>query len=215
MITTLISLPYEIARRPVVAVGGGLTGLLPESAPPRVAFEKAVGSADQLAGLLLRNGEIAQRGADRLERSARLAAAAKLERKAATKKANARDTLEAGHEKAERERERAEETLVEGLEEADAVELQAKRDARAAARKAAAEKKTAADREASAKRSSAQQRRTRTARSAAAQEKTAQHRASAEIKEARENQQAAAEARKDADRLEELTETKKTERKQS
>ena len=56
MISTLISLPYELTRRPLVAVGERLTGRLRTDAAPRVYLDKAIGSADRLAGNLLRNG---------------------------------------------------------------------------------------------------------------------------------------------------------------
>lgn len=214
MISTLISLPYELTRRPLVAVGEGLTGRLPEDAAPRLYLDKAIGSADRLAGSLLHNDEIARRGTDRLERSAGLAKAATLERKAETKRAQARETQAAGRKKAESQRTAAQETLTHGLDEADAVEAQAKRDARAAATKAASAKKAAANREASAKKSAADQRRARADQVASAKEKSAQRRAASELEEARDNQSAAADARKDADRLEELTEAKKAERRQ-
>lgn len=215
MISTLISLPYELARRPIVAIGEGLTSRLHEDAAPRVFLDRAIGSADQFAGILLRNGQIAQRGADRLQRSTGLAQAASFERKAEAKRERAREIRAEGHQKAEAQREDARTSLERGLEEADVVEAQGKRDARTAARKAATTKKAAADRAASARKSTAEQRRARTDRSAANQEKAAQRRAASELKEAREDQQAAADSRKDADRLEQLTEAKKAERDRS
>ena len=215
MISTLISLPYELTRRPLVAVSEGLTGRLREDAAPRVYLDKAIGSADRLAGSLLRNDEIAQRGTDRLERTAGLAEAATLERKAQAKREQARATQSAGRKKAQTQRKAAQETLAHGLDEADAVEAQAKRDARTAATKAAAAKKAAANREASKKKSAAEQRRARTEKVASAKEQAAQRQAAAELQDARDNQKAAADARKDAERLEQLTAAKKAERQSS
>ena len=215
MISTLISLPYELTRRPLVAVGDGLAGRLREDAAPRVYLDKAIGSADRLAGALLHNGKIAQRGTDRLERSAGLAQAATLERKAEAKRDQARTTQAAGRRKAEDQRQAAEEKLAHGLDEADAVEAQGKRDARAAATKTASAKKAAANQQASTKKSAADQRRARAEKAASAKEKAAQRQASAELEEARDNQETAADARKDANRLKDLTEAKKTERRRT
>ncbi|HJQ07251.1 MAG TPA: hypothetical protein VJ872_17505 [Nocardioides sp.] len=215
MISTLISLPYELTRRPIVAVGDGLTHRLREDATPRVFVDWAIGSADRLAGILLRDPAIARRGVDRIDRSAGLAEAARLERKADGKRDAARATQEAWRAKAQDQREAAQETVARGLDEADAVEAHTKHDARVAATNAATAKKAAADREASRKRSAARERRERAAEVAAAKEKVAQHHATAELEEARRDEAAAAEARKDADRLEELTDAKKAERRHS
>lgn len=212
MISTFISLPYELTRRPLVAVGEGLTGRLREDAAPRVYLDKAIGSVDRLAGNLLRNEDIAQRGTDRLQRSAGLAQAATLERKAEANREQARATQAAGRQKAEEQRKAADETLAHGLDEADAVQARTKRDARAAATRAASAKKAAANREASTTKSAADQRRARADQAASAKEKAAQRQAAAEVQDARDNQEVAAGARKDADRLEELTEGKKVER---
>ena len=73
MTHTLISLPYELARVPLVLVDNAVAKRLPESSRSRVTLDRAIGSADRLAGALLRNGDIAQRGTDRLRRSADLA----------------------------------------------------------------------------------------------------------------------------------------------
>lgn len=215
MISTLISLPYEIARRPLVAVGEGLTGRLREDTAPRVIVEKAIGSADWLAGNLLGNPAIARRGVDRLGRSAGLAEAATLERRAEAKRDAARSTQEAGRRQARQQHEEAQETVARGLDEADAVEAQGKRNARAAATKSATAKKTAADQEAARRKSAAEQRRARADQVASATERVAQHQASSELEEARSEEAAATAARKDADRLEDLTDAKKARRRRS
>jgi hypothetical protein len=91
MISTVIALPYEIARFPLVRLDTGLSGL-PQTNGARVALDRAIGTSDQLAGALLRNSAIAERGADRDKQQARAAttrtAAAK--KAAATKRATAR-----------------------------------------------------------------------------------------------------------------------------
>ena len=68
MISTVIALPYELARLPLVVLDTGLSAL-PETSAPRVTLDRAIGMSDKLAGAVLRNGAIAKRGADRIERS--------------------------------------------------------------------------------------------------------------------------------------------------
>ncbi|MEP7088497.1 MAG: hypothetical protein ABI776_00210 [Nocardioidaceae bacterium] len=79
MISTVIALPYEIARLPLVLVDHRLSDRLPETSGPRLTLDRTIGSVDKLAGTLLGNRDIAQRGADRLERSDKLMTAARLE----------------------------------------------------------------------------------------------------------------------------------------
>ena len=68
MISTLIALPYEIARLPIALVDKNLTDRLPATSGTRVGLDRAIGGADRVAGALLGNRSIAQRGADRLHR---------------------------------------------------------------------------------------------------------------------------------------------------
>src|SRR3954454_22244170 len=82
MISTLITLPYELARLPLVLVDNGLSDRLPETSGPRVTLDRAIGSVDKLAGTLLHNRDIARRGADRIERTEKLLKAASLEQEA-------------------------------------------------------------------------------------------------------------------------------------
>lgn len=61
MISTLVSLPYEIARFPLALVDSRLSDRLPEASTPRVTLDRALGSADKIAGKLTGNRDIAQR----------------------------------------------------------------------------------------------------------------------------------------------------------
>ena len=82
MISTIIALPYEIARLPLVVLDTGLSAL-PETSAPRVVVDRALGMSDKVAGTVLRNGGLAKRGSDRLERTEKLQSAARLEQEAA------------------------------------------------------------------------------------------------------------------------------------
>src|SRR3954451_3097280 len=100
MISTLIALPYELARLPLVIVDNGLFDRLPETSGPRVTLDRAIGSVDKLAGTLLGNRDIARRGADRIERTEKLLTAASLEREAVTRREQARERAAAGRREA-------------------------------------------------------------------------------------------------------------------
>ncbi|MCW2842634.1 MAG: hypothetical protein JWN22_550, partial [Nocardioides sp.] len=66
MISRLITLPYELARLPLLVVDSTLSDRLPETSGPRVTLDRTIGSADKIAGALLGNRDLARRGADRL-----------------------------------------------------------------------------------------------------------------------------------------------------
>ena len=65
MIRTLIALPYELARLPLAIVDRNVADRLPETSASRVTLDRAIGSVDRVAGAVLRNEDIARRGADR------------------------------------------------------------------------------------------------------------------------------------------------------
>src|SRR3712207_6409990 len=90
MISTLIALPYELARKPLAAADAKLSDRLPENVGNRIGW--ALGSADKVAGTLLANPEIAERGAERVERATKLLTAAKLERQALARREQADQT---------------------------------------------------------------------------------------------------------------------------
>ena len=214
MIRTVIALPYELARLPLVLADNRLSGRQPATSGPRLTLDRAIGSADKVAGAVLGNRTIARRGAERVERSDKLVAAARLEQQAAQQREQATQTARAGSRKATQQRKAAQETASSGLDEAAVAEVRGKQEAKAKAAKAAAAKKAAATKRAATRTDSAQQRRKRATTAAATRKKAAQRKAKAERDDARKTEKAAAETRADADRLEALTEAKKQERKQ-
>ena len=215
MISQLISLPYKAARLPLAVADKALGDRLSESSAPRVALDRTIGSADKIAGSVLRNQVIAQQGADRLERSSKLLTAARLEEQADARHEQARETAVTGSREAAQKRRAAQERIAEGVDEADTLEARGKQQAEQQASKAAADKKAAADRRASARRTGADQRKKSADSAASAKTKVAQRKANQELDDARESKQSAAEARSDAERLEDLTEAKKQARKKS
>ena len=85
MISTVIALPYELVRLPLTILDASLSGLS-ETSGPRVTLDRAIGTSDKLAGAVLRNGGIAKRGAERIDRSHMLVSAARLEQEAAARR---------------------------------------------------------------------------------------------------------------------------------
>ncbi|KAA1426003.1 hypothetical protein [Nocardioides antri] len=212
-LSSLIALPYELARMPVVLVDDRLATRLSEDSVPRVALDRVIGSADKIAGSLLHNQDIAQRGADRIERSSKLATAARLEQEATARRERAEETLVSGRQEAAQKREAARDRVTSGLAEAEAVEARGKQDAKARAAREAKAKKAASDERAAKRAATIEEREDRVESAADTKKKAAQREARSELDEARESRKSAADARADAERLSDLTKAKKQERK--
>jgi hypothetical protein len=212
MISTLIALPYELARLPLVLVDETLAERLPDTSVPRTTLDRTLGSADKLAGAVLSNRAIAERGAERLERSQKLRAAARREAEAKTARKEARQAGAAGRDQVAQKRAEARERVTSGLQEAEATEVKARQEAKARAAKTASTRKTAADQRATGRKSAAEKRK-QTVESAAETKKTAaQRKAKAERDDARRAGTSASRERADAERLSDLADAKKRER---
>jgi hypothetical protein len=195
MIRTLIAMPYEIARLPLVIVDNSLTRRLPETSVARMTLDRTIGSADKLAGTLIGDRVLAKRGTDRIDHAEKVRTAARLEQEA------------------EQKREQAKERAVSGLDEADVAEARGKHQAKAAATRTASAKQAAADKRAEERVSVVEQRKERVETAAQSKKRAAQQRAQAELETARETRVSAAETRQDAERLDDLVEAKKASRK--
>lgn len=213
-LSTVIALPYEVARLPLTVADKALGGRLSQTSPPRVILDRTIGSADKLAGSLLGNADLAQRGADRVERTEKLVTAARLEKEAQARRQEAAQGTDSAREEAARKRRAAKERASSGLVEADAAEARGKQEAKERAARVASEKKAEADRRAANRTATVEARKEKVESAAESKRKRAAAAAKAELDDARETQQAAAEARSDAERLDDLTEVKKRERKQ-
>jgi hypothetical protein len=214
MISTVVAIPYEIARLPLALVDSTLSNKLPETSAPRVALDRALGSADRLAGRLTGNRGIAERGAQRLHNLDKVMTAARLEQEASAKRERADETLREGRQQAARKRSAAQDRIAAAPEKAESVERRAKQQAKLEARTAAAAAKESADEQAVKVLESAEQQEARKKAAAAARRKAAQRRAKAKADEARADEQSAVEARAEADRLDDLAEAKKQDRTQ-
>jgi hypothetical protein len=214
MISTLVALPYEIARLPLALVDSTLSDRLPETSAPRVTLDRALGSADKLAGRLTGNSSIAQRGTERLDRLDKRVTAARLEQDAAAKREKADATFAQGRQQAATKRSAAKERVASAPDKAEAAEVRGKQEAKLQARATATAKKKSADERAVKVVETAEQQQKRKEAAAEARRKAAQRRAKAKADQARETEESAAEARSDAERLSDLTEAKKQERQQ-
>lgn len=210
--STLIALPYEVARFPLATLDRRLTHRLAEGSAPRLRIDRAVGSVDQLAGAVLHNDDIARRGAERIDRSARLAEAVRLEAEAEAARQAAHDLAVAGREKAARKRDAAARKIASAPAEAERTEERGKQRAAASAAKEAAAKKAAAAKQAADRSEAVEQRKRRVDADAERTAKAARDEVAAQLRDAKESKKAAAEAREDAKVLDDLTEAKKQDR---
>ena len=215
MIRTLIAMPYEFARLPLVIIDNGLSSRLPETSGARMTLNRAIGSADKVAGALIGDREIAKRGTDRIEHSDKVRTAARLEQEAATHREQARVRAATGTQKAAQKRQAAHTRAISGLDEANIAEARGKQQARATAAKTASARKAAADKRAANSTATIEQRKERVTTAAEAKKRAAERRAKTQTGDARETKQTAAQARADARQLGKLTAVKKQERKQN
>ncbi|AWB91504.1 hypothetical protein [Aeromicrobium chenweiae] len=211
-ISTLIALPYELARLPLATIDHRLSSRLPETSRPRTTLDRAIGTADKIAGAALHNDKIAARGADRIDRTEKLLKAERLDEQAEARRAEAQVVAETGRRQAARERQAAARQAASAPTEAKKAEDKSKRQAAARASATETKKKAAADRTAAQRTETVEQRKKRVAQAAEAKKAAARREAKAELDDARESKQSAAEARSDAEALSDLTEAKKQDR---
>ncbi len=214
MISTLIALPYELARLPLIAVDQRLSRRLPETSLTRSTLNQAIGSADKFAGTLLHNSQIVNRGADRIKRSDNLVEAVRLEDQADIQRQVARDAVESTSQQAAQQREDAAKRVAAGVAEAKKTETAGKQQAATNAKKAAEAKKARANKKAAKRTETVAQRKKRVDAAAEAKKNAARDEAKAGLADARKSKEAAAESLHDAEILSALTDAKKNERKQ-
>jgi hypothetical protein len=142
---TLLVVPYKFYRLPLAVVDEQVARRLPADSAPRSVFDRALGSYDRLAGHLLGDVAVAERGSDRIARSTKLAGAVALERDAAAHRDQAAEEIESGQRSAAAKRKTAQQRLADGLDEANARERQGKQRAAAQARADATRNKQQAD----------------------------------------------------------------------
>jgi hypothetical protein len=213
MITrSLLTVPYQLTRTPLVLVDVQLARRLPEDSRPRLLLDRVLGSYDQLAGRLLDDPHLAQRGVDRVQRSGKLANAVALEREAAQRREAAETIAAAGQRQAAETAQQAQDRLDGGLEEAETTERDEKRAAAADARAAAARKKKQAGQRTARRLASVEQKVNRAETVANTRTANAQKTAKAKLDDAAGERAKARAKRDDADQLAHLTTAKRQSR---
>jgi hypothetical protein len=211
---SVLTAPYRLARTPLTILDATVAPRLAEDSTPRLLIDRAIGSFDQVVGRLLSDRVIAQRGSDRLERSAKLAEAAALDEQAARTRESAAAVAARGEQKATQQARQAEDRARDGLAEAEQTEREGKRRAEAQAKALAAKRKKQAD--------ARKQQREAAIQQGLAQDEAkvdnavdkAQRTAKAKLDDAAQTRAAAADDRAKADQLSELTAAKRRARKQ-
>lgn len=206
---TLLVLPYQLARTPLSLIDSQLARRLPTDSRPRIVFDRALGSFDQLAGRWLDNASIAERGTNRVARADKIVTAAQLEQQAADLRGSAKATARQGKQEATAKASQARDKVVGGARAAQATERDGKRAATAAARAKAAREKKQADERAQQRVASAEQSRKNAEASATARATQAKKAAKAKLDDVSTERKNAADTRRDADQLGELATAKR------
>ena len=211
----LLTVPYEITCAPLTLVDTQIARRLPQDSPPRLAFDRALGTYDQLAGRLLANEAIAQQGTDRLRRSSNLAQATVLEREAAARREQAAQVGQAGRDSAQQKRQAAQQRAEDGLDAAQDTERRGKQAAASDARGQAARDKQAIQQRTDERSGAIRQGLTQSDQAANARQTAARKTAKAKLDDVAETKGDARSARADANKLGDLADAKENERKAS
>lgn len=210
---TVITLPYQVARTPLAIFDIKVMHRFADDSPRRLAFDRAFGSLDLIAGRLLHDDGLKLQGTERMDRAGKLARALDLEQDAAARRRNAREAERAAEDEAAAKREQAQQRAADSLHEAAETEAREKREAAKTARAEASKGKQHASARANQKLSTIQQNLEQTEAITEAREHQAEEKAKAEFDNAAQEKSKAHAQREDADQLSELVEAKKAERK--
>lgn len=208
----VLRLPYALVRFPLRVIEQQLVSRLPKQAPPRLVYERALGMLDEVAGQLLGDRQTARRGEALQERADALSRAVTLEETAQRKRARADEQLEREREKARKDRAAAQQQHQRAVAETRAQEQARKREAAQQAQRRAKAAKTRADEKAAAQAKAVDEEKRAEKARIDAQEKAKAEPAITELKDAAGKQADATAKRSAADRVEELTEQQRQER---
>lgn len=211
----LLALPYQLARTPLALLDAKVAQRLAPDSPPRLVFDRALGSLDWLAGRVLRNSDIAERGAGRAARADKLATAVTLEQEAAERRRAAADAAQEGRQTVADKRKAAQDQARDGVQEAAATERDGKRAAADDARAREASAKKEAEARKKQRLSVVENERDRAEAVADARVSGARKVAKAKLSDVTEQRNTADAERGAADKLGELADEKKAARKKS
>lgn len=211
----VLRVPYEMWRLPLRVIERQVVSRLPEDALPRVAFERWLGMADEMAGQLLGDRQTARRGEALKERADALSRAVTLEETAKRKRARADEQLERERELARKDRAAAQEQHQQAVAKTRAEEQARKRKAAQQAQRRARAAKKRADEKAAAQAQAADEAKRAEQARITAQEKAKVEPATEKLQDAAGKLTEAAAKRSEADRVEELTEEQRQQRRAS
>lgn len=212
---SLLTMPYQLSRGPITLIDLAVAHRLPADSAPRLVFDRAVGSYDRLAGRLLRDRTLVQRGTERVGRADKLADAATLEQQAAERRSAADEAARAAQQDAADKMDEAHERVEAGVRDARTAERRGKNAAAAKARTARARSKEQADAIAARRVRTTRQRVGAVEQAAEARTDSARRTAKAKLADVSKQRSAASAERSDADRLDRLAATKRQARKRT
>jgi hypothetical protein len=211
----VLHLPYQAARTPLAILDTQLVKRLPDDSPPRLAFERLLGTIDEAAGRLLDDKGLERRGTQLRERADKLGHAAQLEQRAATRRRAATEMVQDAKQEAGALRNGARSHQRDGVQAALETERKEKQAATRRSRAQASTAKRQADARAARKIESVEQQRTATEARANARERRATVKASADLAQAAAGKAAARARRSEAAQLGKLAEDTQRARKNS
>jgi hypothetical protein len=206
-------LQYRIARAPLHLIEDRVITRMDDEAPGRLFFERSVGSMDAMVAALLHDEDVASRGASQVRRSQALGEAVRLDEVAAEQRAEADEKMRRKHDEVIAAPGEAREQAQEKMREARSAAASRKAEDAERVAKRTAETKARIDQSAAAKVDAAEAaKRTREQRITAA-EKSAEAVADAQLEDAADKRREAVNKQAHADRLEDVAETEKEQRK--
>ncbi len=208
-----LRLQYRIARMPLRLFEQRVLVRVDSEAPARLLYERSVGAVDSVVGNMLGDTEVEKQGAARVERSEALGEATRLDELATQTREQADEELRRKRESAASAPGKARATSQRRVRAVRSTAEERKRQGTQTAAKRAAEVKQRVDEAAAAKVIGVETAKRAKQQRINAAERTATAVAEAELDDAAEKRSAAAAKRAHANRVDDLAEAKKAERK--
>ncbi|MDG4664524.1 IF2 family translation initiation factor [Mycobacterium sp. 236(2023)] len=208
----ILGFQYKIARFPLDLIEDGVMARMESEAPARLFYERMLGMLDAAVGSALGDPRLRQRGAAMAERSDALSRAAKLDAAATTKQLRADAELKFKSDKAIKDQKQASDDKEHNFRDAQIRAQERKEDGGESADKRTAAAKKQVDAKAATRAKSVKDARRVEQSRIQAEEKKATSAAETKLDNARNKSQVAESKRVQADRLEQLADTEKLDR---
>lgn len=208
----VLRLQYRLARMPLQLIERRFVSRMDAEAPPRLYFERAVGTVDAAAGNVLRDTDLEESGINRIEKASVLGEASRLDDLASRQKQQAEDELADRRERAVSAPEEAKQEAQERISEARLTAEQRKQQAAQDAAVRAEQAKKQVDQAAEQKVAAVEKTRRNAENRSRAVETTKVSAAKEELDDAADKRRTAGEARQHAERLDELSDVEKEKR---